>query len=86
MRELPRAKSQTATIQTDRRNNENRIYRRREKKKNLLNKRQIKEKQLKLKELARNASKIGQAFKTNSLCDVIWELVGGTKDSLTQIN
>lgn len=85
MRELPRAKSQTATIQTDRRNNENRIYRRREKK-NLLNKRQIKEKQLKLKELARNASKIGQAFKTNSLCDVIWELVGGTKDSLTQIS
>lgn len=45
-----------------------------------------KEKQLKLKELARNASKIGQAFKTISLCDVIWELVGGTKDSLTQIS
>lgn len=84
MRELPLARSPTATIQTDRRNNEDRIYRRKEKK--ALEQKADKEKQLKLKELARNASKIGQAFKTNSLCDVIWELVGGTKDSLTQIS
>lgn len=84
MRELPRAKSQTATIQTDRRNKENKIYRRKEK--IPLEQKADKEKQLKLKELARNASKIGQAFKTNSLCDVIRELVGGTKDNLTQIS